>query len=275
MYFIEKTDKPTAMLKLLKIIQIKEDKILLPIEKQINEKVQIKLAEKTHKLLQKTNSNKLVLSKEIKKFEIYVNKLHSYGYIIVDGKLLFEALETNILDFITSNKNIKKEETKLSVLVNDLSDYTLQNIKKLATEYKALNIVTNHLEKFKKLEDIIYSENGLMITVSNNKKKSLIQSNLILNIDFPQELINKYNINDDAIIVSVLDDIKINKKRFNGLIVNDYEVKTNKYIDEKYYIKELYEAEIYNGIPYLDLMKKIKDDNVKIKALYGLNGKIF
>lgn len=301
MYYIEKADKLNVMAKIFKKIQIKENKIILPIvekeetkinakknvnknkQKQINEKTQIKptekmqvkLAQKTNKFLQKTNSNKIVLSKEIKQLDDFVNNLYSFGYNIVDGKLLFEALSCQVLDYITSNKNIKKEETKIAVLVNDLSDYTLQNIKKLSTEYKTLNIVTNHLEKFKKVEDLIYNENGLMITVNNNKKKSLVQANLVLNIDFPQELINKYNINDEAIIVNILEKIKINKKRFNGLIVNDYEIKVNHLTDKKYYIKELYEAEIYKGIPYLELMKKIKDDNAQIDALYGLNGKIF
>lgn len=299
MYYIEKTDKLGFWQEKLKTIKLQQNKILLPIKNEISEKNQIKLAEKVNKLLQKTNSNKLVLSKEVHNLEVFQNKLYSYNYNIVDGKKLFEALACIILEYICENKKVLKEETKLSILVNDLSDYTLQNIKILSTEYKALNIVTNHIEKFKKLEDIIYSENGLMITVSNNKKKSLTQSNLILNIDFPQELINKYNINDEAIIVNIKNDIKINKKRFNGIVINDYEIKTKEFndsttcnntkIDEniegfddcqlcknnKYYTKELYEAQIYEGIPHFDLMKKIKDDNVQIDALFGLNGKVF
>ena len=37
---------------------------------------------------------------------------------------------------------------------------------------------------------------------------------IILNIDFPQELINKYNVQDEAIIVNIKRKTKINKKRF-------------------------------------------------------------
>ena len=73
-----------------------------------------------------------------------------------------------------------------------------------------MNIVTNNIEKFKKLEDKIM-ENGIMITIGNNKKKSLMKSKIILNIDFPNELINKYMIKEDAIIINVPGKVKINR----------------------------------------------------------------
>lgn len=313
MYYIEKTDKPSFLEQKLYKIKIIDDKIFLPIRQEnlikqenpikqempnnkeknnnemmqeknktnnISEKIQTKLAEKTNKFLQKSNSNKLVLSREIQKLNIFVNKLHTYNYNIVNGEKLFEALVCITLEYICQKSNIQKEETKISVLVNDLSDYTLQNIKQIATKYKTLNIVSNHLEKFKKIENGIYDESGLMITVSNNKKKSLIKSDIIVNIDFPEELLNKYNIKDDAIILNIFNNIRIDKKRFNGLIINDYEISAkDNYLNDidskKYYTKELYEAQIYNGIPYMELMKKIKNDRVQIKELYGLNGKVF
>ena len=280
MYYIEKADKPGILEQKLNKVKIIDNKILLPIKEGIiTEKKQIKLAEKVNKMLQKAYSKKLVISKEIKKYEVLVNKLYSNDYIIVDGKKLFEALSCITLEYICKHRKINSQETKLSVLVNDLSDYSLQNIRELSTKYKTLNIVTNHLEKFKKLEDIIYNESGLMITVSNNKKKSLLQSDIILNIDFPQELLNQFNIKDEAIIVNINGNVKINRKRFNGLVINDYEIVINnqlnqEFISDKYNTKEIYEAQIYDGIPYIDLMKKIKVDKVEISALYGLNGKV-
>ena len=141
--------------------------------------------------------------------------LYSYGYEIVDGRWLFEALSYKVLDYIVNSKDLKKEEIEVSILVNNLTEYTLANIKKIAQEYKLLNIVTNHMEKFKKIEEKIYNENGLMITVTNNKKKSLKKSQIILNIDFPKELLNEYFIYEDAIIVNICGNMKITKKRFN------------------------------------------------------------
>ena len=71
------------------------------------------------------------------------------------------------------------------------------------------------MEKFKKLEKEIFEKDGIMVTVTNNKKKSLAKSNVILNYDFPTELINKYKIYDEAIILNVKQNVSISSKRFN------------------------------------------------------------
>lgn len=283
MYYIEKADKLSWLDKFLKIIKIEENRIILPIgdckeNEKIDEKQYIKLANKTHKLLEKVKSNKLVISKEIQKNSDYINALYSYGYDIVDGKWLFEAILNNILEYIVKEKKIQKEEMPIAVMVNNLTDYTLKNILSIAGEYKSLTIVTNHINKLQKVEEKIYEELGLRIIVSNNKKKSLSKTKIIINIDFPEELINKYNIFDEAIIINVCGNIKINRKRFNGIIINDYDVKFDN-IDnisnyQKYFSKELYEAQFYKNIPFDSLKERIKKEHLEITGLYGLNGKI-
>ena len=282
MYFVEENDKPYNVFgKIFQNVKLKENKIIVSgVSENLNEKKSIKLAKKTDKILKKTKSNKIVLSKIIQENEVYKNMLYTYGYNILDGKWLFEGLSNFVIDYIVKKKELKKEECQVSVMVNDLTDYTLQNIKTLATDFKTLNIVTNHIEKFKRVEQSILEESGLVITITNNKKKSLLKSKLILNIDFPNELINKYNINDEAIIINICGDIKINKKRFNGLIINDYEVTVSdeaiessvRYSLSKYYIKQIYEANFYKNIPFLDFIKKVKNDKCKIVRLYSING---
>ena len=283
MYYIEKVDKLCGINKIIKTVKIQENRIIIPANNigELKEKQIIKLANKTDKILQKVHSKKIVLSKELYKLETYKNILYSSGYDITDGKWLFEAISYKILDYIANKKDIKKEETTLSVLVNNLTDYTLENIKIFAKNFKTLNIVTNHIDKFKNIVDKIYEDEGVIITVTNNKRKSLIKSKIIFNIDFPKELLNKYNIFDEAIIVNINGNMKINKKRFNGLIINDYEIRINpqaiqSYTGniENYYIKQLYEAEFYQNIPFYDFNKKVKADGLEICGLYGINGKI-
>lgn len=271
MYYIENIDKPNIIQKIVGYTKLEGNIIKIPIESlKNNEKKITKLVQKTNKIIQNAKSNKIILSKTVFENEIYKNQLYSYGYDIVDGKWLFEAIACDILDYIIEQKSLKKEEISISVLVNDLSEYSLENIKQLAKEYKMLSIVTNHIDKFKKIENLILEESGLMITVNNNNKKSLIKSNIILNIDFPNELINKYNIYEEAIIVSIHKKIKIRKKRFNGIIINDYEIEVDpqaitETIDkDKYYMKHLYEAEFYKTMPYLEMRKKVKQDKLKI-----------
>ena len=226
MYYIHEADKPNIILKMFNIIKLETNQIIIPIEKgkELSQKNLQILAKKTNDLLKKANCKKIVISKEIKKQEQYINYLNTYNFEIVDGKWLFEVLSQDVLEYIMDKKKLEKKQIQISVLVNDLSDIMLNILKNLIKKYKKLNIVTNHIEKFKKLEEDFFNEDGTIIVVNNNKKKSLSKSQIILNIDFPSELINKYKINEEAIIVNIWNSTKIKNKRFNGLNINNYEI---------------------------------------------------
>lgn len=276
MYYIKEIDKPSKFLKRCNWIKSENNEIILPIQgEEIKYKQAQKLSKKTKKILQKTNTNKIVLSKIIKKQKDYCNNLYSYGFDIPDGKWLLEILSCETLGYIVEKKNLKKQELMVSILVNQLSEITLENIKQLVKEYKRINIVTNHIQQLKKLEDEILEEEGIMITVTNNKKKSLLKSNIILNIDFPTELINQYQIKEDAIILNIQGNVKIKKKRFCGICINDYEIKRvqgleYEDIEEQFWNKDIYEACFYKRQPIVEIKKKVRKDNVQIAWLQGL-----
>lgn len=279
MFYIEKNDKPIWLEKKLNLIKVQDNTIILPITECTREKQIEKLASKTKKIIQKYSSSiKIVLSKSMYKEQKYINYLNSYGLDIQDGKWLFEILLPEITEYIVNKKKIEK--VNISIMINDLTDIEFENIKILARRYKTINIVTNHIEKFKRLEKQLQEDEGIILTITNNKKKSLMKSQIILNIDFPKELINKYNIQDEAIIVNVKENIKINKKRFNGLNVNDYEIdfrddsKNNKAFDNKFYLKDLYESDLYKKQGVSEIRKKIKMDKVIIKKLVLNNGEL-
>ena len=91
------------------------------------------------------------------------------------------------------------------------------------------------------------------------------------------ELINQYNIYESAIIVNLRKNIKIDKKRFNGITINDYDISFES-VDElnyernnKYKACEIYEGQINKKQPFQDVMKKIEKDKVKITKLLGKN----
>ncbi len=279
MFYIEKTDKPSWLERKLNLIKVQENTIILPIDKNTNEKQIEKIATKTNKIIKKySTSKKIVLSKEMCKEQKYINYLNTYGLEIQDGKWLFEILLPEITEYIVNKKKIEK--TNISIMINDLTDLEFENIKILARKYKSINIVTNHIEKFKKLEEQLQENEGIIITITNNKKRSLMKSQIILNIDFPKELINKYNMQDEAIIVNVRGNVKINKKRFNGLNINDYEIdfrddkKNNKALNDKFYLKDLYQAGLYKKQRISEIKKKIQVDKVIIKKLILNNGEL-
>lgn len=281
MYYIQESDKPKFWQNLFQIITLKEDKIILPIgEEELTEKKAKKLAEKTKKIIDKVSSKNIVISKTIKKQKQYINYLQSENINIIEGKKLFQILVVPVLDYIVKKKKLKKGDTYVSILINETSEVILENIRRIIRQFKKVNIVTNHIEKFKKLEEQILEQEGIMINVSNNKRKSLSKSKIIINVDFPTELINKYQINEDAIIINLRGNVKINKKRFNGLNINDYEIESKNYEEfnyEKenlYYKKDIYESQLYLNQPLEYIERKIAKDKVKILYLEGNKSKL-
>ena len=279
MLFIEKKENPNIIERKFKIITVQNNYIRLPIIGSTNDKQIEKIAQKTVKIInKKSNSKKVILSKEMLKEQIYINYLNTYGVEISDGRWLFEVLATDVIKYIIDKKKLENEKIIISVLINDLTNVEYENINILAKKYKTINVVTNHIEKFKKLEDKLLNEDGITITLTNNKKKSLLRSQIILNVDFPNELINKYSINDDAIIINIHGKVKIDKKRFNGLNVNNYEIdfrddiKENIDAVDSFYLKDIYESELYKREGFYSIRERLVRDNVIIKKLYLNNG---
>lgn len=277
-FFIIKADKPNKINSIFNLITIKEDIIIVP--NKIKEKNINKIAKKIYRLCMKNELNAIVLSKEIKRKNTLVNAIESCNINIFDGRWLAEYMISNIADYIVAKKEWQKEKIEITILANQASDIVLENLKIFAKQYKKINIVTNHINNFKKIEDKLYSEYGILITVTNNKRKSLVKSELIVNFDFVDERLNKYNICDNAVIVSLFDKIKIRKKRFNGIIINDYELKSKKAEDifnimrlKAYDLKDLAEEMLYRKDSFYNIRKDISKELYEIKKLYTRNRK--
>ncbi len=280
MYYIQESDKPNFFFRKFNIIKMEGNKIILPFDNIPNKKEdgcrktksEEKLALKTNKLFKKLNSRKVVLSKEIKKHTTYLNLLQTYGLDIVDGKWLFKMLIPEIVYYVEKQKDIKPYETTIQILINDFTEVAIENIKKLTQSHKHISVVTKHIEKMKKIEEQILEETGAMITVMNNKKKSLAKSNIIINMDFSNELINQYVISENATIIDTTSCIKIQKKRFEGKVIKNYEImrknREEYQVDTNlYYQRDLYESEFYKNQPYKYVRDKIKKDGVYVVHL--------
>ena len=268
--YIEKMDKPKLCIRKIKI---EEDnyKIYLNLEKEKNIK-------KLINQLAKNEVTNVVIDKELCQNKNLINALNAYNIRVFDGRWLIKYLAIEILDYIIGQKNIKKAETEIAVTANEITDLAIETIKNLAKQYKRVTVVTNHINQLRKIEKEMYEKEGILIVVSNNQKKSLLKPQLILNIDFNKEVLNKYNINENAIIINLEGDIKIDSKRFNGVNINDYEIGTGR--EEiiwrenmkKFRTKDLLEATLYMKDTFHNIRNKIKKDNISIKELYGING---
>ncbi len=160
------------------------------------------------------------------------------------------------------------------MLINDFTDINKEIIIDIAKSIKRLNIVTNHIDKCRKIEEYLYNEFGIMLNISNNKRKSLLKAEIIINMDFPQELINKYRIYDNSIILNIGDKISLQSKRFNGININYYKIQIpDEYKLQGFQNEIVYESLIY-GKKYKDINEKITTDKIKINKLIGNNGSI-
>lgn len=253
--------------------------------------------EKVARKLNKKEIDKVIVSKELHKYINFMNALTSNGIKVFDGKWLIQYLVIDIIEYLNKNKILENKD-EVAILSNDLTEEVKGNLIELAKKFKKIRIITNHSEKFKKIETD-YIENGIPLIITNNRKKALNNQNLIINFDFIEETINEYWVNDNAIIINLEGKLKINKKRFSGIIVTDCEVekideseqndKENLNLQEflnDFYAKEVYEEKVYSllakrtrlseaNFSRFEVARKIiEDEKIKVKELFGINGKI-
>lgn len=276
MYYIQEVDKLSFFIRIFNIIKLEGNNIFVPLIEIENSKVQEKLAKKTIKIFENLNSKKVVISKNVKMYKTYVNLLNTGQFDVVNGKWLFSMLIPEVIKYVENKKNLKEEETSVYFLVNDFTETVIENIKAMAKGHKHVSVITKYVEKMKKIENQILQETGVVITVMNNKKKSLAKAQIVINADFTNELLNQYNICENAIIIDLTQSLRNLKKRFNGFVVNNYEIKLKnrseyRIDDNMFFQRELYESEFYKKQPYEYVRKKIIKDGVQIKKLFTKN----
>lgn len=219
-----------------------------------------------------TNEYKnVVISNELKKNSIIMDKLQSLN--ILNGRWLFNYLISDVINYILLKKNKEIEKSEISILVNKTTDTAIQNILNIAKNAKILNIVTQNLAVFKQIEEKLYIEQGIMIRVTNNKKRSLLKSDVIINLDFTEEELAKYYLPSRGIIVNVNNKIKIKKRSFSGININGYNISIpDEYKREGFEDNEMYESLLFRKTGFQNVINRIKGDKIKIISLIGNKG---
>ena len=194
-------------------------------------KINKNTAKKVIKKLNKNGIKNIVCDKEIMKSEEFKNYIYSNKINIYNGTKLYKNILQNIFEYI-EKKGVNLKQKGAAILINDNSE-----------------------------------ENGMPINISNNKKKCLRKKEIIINIDFPEELINKYNIYEKAIIINIEENIEITNKKFNGINLNYYELD----LDDKYSKYENFDKNTIEESMIIE-SKLHKYDILKIKNLIGNRG---
>ncbi len=230
-FFIEENTKIGLFQSIKKITQ-KNNRIL--INKKIENlslKNKVVIIKKIKRILDRENVRQVGIENNLKQDVEFINLFHSNNINICNSKWVLKKCTDKVVDLILKEK--KKEESEIWICVNEVDSMVEEYMYKYAKEFKRINIITNYIGKFKKIEEKLYNEEGILINVTNNRKKSLLKAELIINVDFPKEIINEFEIYDRSTIINWDEPLKIRKKRFNGNIIE--EIKINLDLESKIY----------------------------------------
>jgi len=274
--YVKELEEKKPMYTLFNILKAEkiEDKafIYLPINKKSSKRKIEKVFEKLSKYLYNNNLKNIVLEKELMQNEKAKNILYSNNINILDGETLSRYLIYIVIQKIYEYKNKKIEAGEITLLINENDPINTETIKQIAQNVKRLNIITNNIKKFRKIVEYLYNELGILIKLSNNIKTNLKSTDIIVNIDFPEELINKLEIPNQAIILNIPKNININTKKFAGINIKTWETQIpEEYKLESFETKTIYEASLYKK-PVNKIFEQIQNDNIKIVNLIGVNG---
>lgn len=197
---------------------------------------------------------------------------------IMDGKWLLKNIVDKIIEYIADSRKESLNTYEISILCNELDDTIVEKIKEICQKVKICNIFTNNQKQYKKLEEEMYKEKNIILNVSNNCKKMLDKSIIIINFDFDDKQIQKCIFSSDACIINV--NKKLDNSEFGERNIISYKMnlpeKYSEYqnIFENFDSNALYESFIYKNTSYKNIKKELSQDDAKIVYLKDVNDKI-
>ena len=181
---------------------------------------------------------------------------------IEQSKNIYCENSIEILNNIMKDGKKETKEQSVYLLLEQSSNLNNIKIKDMLNQYKIVYIITDNVKQYRKIEQFA-EEEAEMLIILNNRRKSLSSAKYIINYDFKQEDIEKFNINRTAIILNAAQNkIKI-YQGFQGIVINNIRLKSEK--DEKFPIE--YEIEKNRE----KINEKIKNEEY---YLIGENGEI-
>lgn len=252
-YIIYKKERKEA------IILKKIEKIL---KRERNEKVVLskKIKEIFEKnIIQKKNDSTIKMEKNNLKRLQKESQIQNLIDYYKESKVLYKDFVYIILNNIIKLKKETPEEQSIYILIKSDRATYINQIINMIPNYKMINIVTPNTKKFAKIENNL-ENSAEIITVLNNKRKSLSRAKYIINIDFEEEEILQYNINRTAIIFNT-HYTRVNIRNFDGSIINNIKLKTSNL--EKFDIQDEYVANLNENLKK-EVLEYIKEYNYSL-----------
>lgn len=235
------------------------------------------------KIIQKLKIETVVFAEDLKEVE-ELFQMRAIQIGIIKGKKIMESMKLEIMQYIfrIQNRNMKQDD--IHIVIHKEPSLNLNFIGEMIENFKTVNIVTNDIERFKSIQENLYDNEDILISVSNNKKKALKKAKYIMNVNLNKKELEKYKINRHAILIHLREVVKYGDNTFDGINVNGIKIHVPDEILEKYETvmresnfdyAQLYESFLYHKLSNIEVVEKhIKQDEIKVEALIGNNGKI-
>lgn len=249
-----------------------------------NKKDRKKIKEKLARIIKKLGIDAVVFSKELEG-DFKNDICEMINIKVVNGKKLMEFMEYDIVKYVLDKQNADTKKEDIYIVFKRDSNLNLDFLKRFLENFRLVNIVTNDVDKLKNIQDNLLDNEGILISVSNNKRKALKRAKYILNINLTKEELEKYRINREAIIVNIGENVKYDEPCFDGVNINYFKISCpDEYLERFEQVGSQFDlAQMYESILLQDRVDKtkleavysrIKEDNIKIVELIGNNGPI-
>lgn len=241
---------------------------------------------KIKKLMKKYQISQMVLAEELQQDETFMKEFQNNREVerkvhILDGRRLMFYLIKEIVEYISSKQGRTIELEDIYVVVKQDNSQYEENIAFLASYFKTLNIVTPSLKTYQKLAKQLEEKQDIILTVTNNKKKSLKRAKWIINFDLSAEEIKKYTINRTATMIYLAKEGVYEANSFEGLHICqagiDVSQEIKEFFEKQHLLNQcpitvLYESTIQDKKSFKQVKEQMKKDQVKIEKLYGRRG---
>ncbi len=278
----------------------------LPICEKNMEKKYEKIVEKLLLYLKKYRIKSVIFSDNLSnKGEssiIFRDEFYKRNFGQVDqNKKLMQYMPFEILEYILhlQHRDIKQEDVYFLIKKDSRMDFNF--LDKFIKNCKTVNIITNDLARFQKIQQDLYEQESIVLGVSNNKSKSLRKAKYIFNVNMNQKDLLKLKIQRNSIIIHMHPGVKYEENCFQGINVNKILITIpDEYVEkldainaidgDKIDIEKFYESilldkiekeknnslvqtESYIRNTYFSLANDIiQKDEIKIRALVGNHG---
>jgi hypothetical protein len=241
------------------------------------------------KYIRKLEIKALVFSKELEgSFKEEVCEQLGKKIDIVNGKRLMEYMEFEIAKYILNKQGTNTKEEYIYIIFKKETGLDLNFLKRFIENFKVTNIVTNDIERLKNVQENLLENDGILIAVSNNKKKALKRAKYVININLNKEELEKYTINRNSIIINIRENVKYSNPGFDGININYFDISCpDEYVEKfeqigsiesNFDLVKLYESILLcNNMQKQELeavYERIKKDDICVAGLIGNNGRI-